>query len=185
MNLGECPDCRCLCSITAESCPKCGRVLKSGDIVKRKGLSAKYNPLLKLLAVIAGLVVSAISFAIVNLVVENLRSIFPRLVHERLVWHLVVLFSMFTIFFISYLLLGLIFGFLQHEVGWKWGLWLMSIPILFSILILMYNAIMLRFVFSSFVFLGIFSSLAGGLSGACVGVYITGIIKNKWFINDV
>jgi hypothetical protein len=33
MNLAPCPDCKTMISLNAANCPKCGRVIKEGDLV--------------------------------------------------------------------------------------------------------------------------------------------------------
>jgi hypothetical protein len=176
MNLGKCPDCGNICSLNAASCPKCGRIIQPGDIVPKKAISKKYSQLLKVFAVIAGLVVGLIGMFLAGSANDALSSIFPDIERQRSIgWTVISLSSASIIFFICYLLIGLVFGFLQHEIWWKWGLWLVSLPFFFSLFPLMYLSSLGILFVSSAMFLIIVSCFAG----ACVGAYIAGIFKNK------
>lgn len=50
-NLAPCPDCRNMCSLTAVSCPKCGRVFQPGDLQPQAGGEADKHPFLLLIFV--------------------------------------------------------------------------------------------------------------------------------------
>lgn len=60
MNIAPCPDCKTMCSVTAATCPKCGRVFKEGErAAQQKEFKAKVAADSKRSIVIA-LVVAAV-----------------------------------------------------------------------------------------------------------------------------
>ncbi len=106
MNLAPCPDCGNACSLTATTCPRCGRNMKLGDLSESNAVkpvdSQSPTILIYVLAVISGLV-SSIAAGFVSALLG-----------------IPLMFSAC----ITLLALGALFGFTWSNVGWKWGLWL-------------------------------------------------------------
>ena len=156
MNLAPCPDCGNYCSLTATTCPRCGRNMKFGDLsnsnVVRPVDSQSPNIFICVLAVVSGLIGSIVAGFLGSLLGIPL-----------------MLSACITL-----LALGALFGFLWNNVGWKCGLWLVAVSNLIWFLITVYMDKN-----SSFMFLPFFIGILPPLVSSCVGAYIGAKYKEK------
>ncbi len=181
MKTASCPDCGNACSLTATKCSHCGRIMKPDDLsesnlVKPVDYSKSSNILIYTLAVISGI----IGFFFASLILGLLGLGFGvGFWGEQIISGLV--------FFITFLVLGTLFGFVWNNLGWKLGL------LLASFIIIVYGFLFLLGVVSS-VFSGnitltiIFTAGIAPkillVAGSCVGAYIGAEYKRRTQTNN-
>jgi MFS family permease len=124
MKLAPCPDCGNACSLTAPSCPRCGRIMQPGDLsennlVKTTDYSKLKNILVPLLAFVTG----ATAFLIYFSVIPYIKT------RESDVNQILAIIAS-SIFIISLFALAALFGFVWDKFGWRLGLWLVSLPLI-------------------------------------------------------
>lgn len=151
MNLASCPDCGNACSLTATTCPRCGRIMKPGDLSRSNIVrlidSRPPNVPIYLLAVICGLIGSIVAGFVGQLIGIPL-----------------ILSSCATL-----LTLGALFGFIWSSVGWKWGLWLVAVPNIIWLVVTAYlskNALFILYPFLIQTLPLLVSSFVGAYIGA-------------------
>lgn len=132
MKLAACPDCGNACSLTAQTCPRCGRVMENGDlsesnIIKPKGFSIFRDLLVYLFSAILGLITSFIIF-IVYFGFLRWDVYYPN----------IILFVWVITIFIGFVLLGFLFGYIKDKNWWKLGLSLSSLTVITSVVSLLY-----------------------------------------------
>ncbi len=176
MKLSHCPDCGNACSLTATTCPRCGRVMKPGDLsesnlVKPRDNSIFLNILIHALAVICGVVGFFVARIFFNFLPFGFSVGF---LGGHLIWGLVI--------FIVFLVLGALFGFVWNKLGWKLGLSLASLMIIvwgFRFLLDVFSG---EVNFESAILVSTFTLPT--LVGGCLGAYFGAKYKQKRLIND-
>ncbi len=161
MTLAPCPDCGNYCSLTATTCPRCGRNMKFGDLSESSAIevtdSQTPNIFFYIFAVITGLI----------------GSIFAGFIGAVLGIPM-ILSACVTLF-----ALGAFFGFVWSKVGWKWGLWLVAV----SNFVWFIGAVSIG-KNSSFVLVPFFIEILPSLISSCIGAYLGAEFRRKQYKND-
>ncbi|MGI8668527.1 MAG: hypothetical protein ACR2J3_01635 [Aridibacter sp.] len=161
MKLAPCPDCGNACSLTATTCPRCGRNMKSGDLSEFNAIkpvnSQTPNILIYVLAVISGLIGSIVAGFVGSLL------------------GIPLMLSACAIL----LALGALFGFVWSNVGWMWGLWLVAVSNIIWFLVTAYMSKNSLFMFFPF-----FVETLPPLVSSCIGAYIGAKYKQRQHINN-
>lgn len=162
MNLAACPDCGNACSLTATTYPRCGRIMKPGDLSKFNAVKpVDHSKLLIILAYVLAIIGGLIS-SIVAGFVGSLLGI-P-----------IMLTACATL-----LMLGALFGFVWSSVGWKWGLWLVAVPNIIWFVITAFFSKNSFFMFYPFLI-----QTLPLLVSSCIGAYIGAKYKQKQSTNN-
>lgn len=174
MKLAACPDCGNACSLTAVTCPRCGRTMMPGDLsesnaIKPVDYSKFLNILIYGLAVICGVVGFLVATTVFWLSGSGVGFFGSKLVAILLI-------------FIVFSLLGVLFGYVWDKLGWKLALSLASSTIIvwgFATLADTFSG-KLRFeeVFQASIL------IIPTLAGSCLGVYFGAKYKQKKRINN-
>jgi hypothetical protein len=162
MKLAPCPDCGNPCSLTATTCPRCGRVIKPGDLsefnlVKPRDYSKLLNLLVHALAVISGMIVFSIIFYI------HLLS------HTHFGWGLSL------VLFITFLAIGAILSFTWNKSGWRLGLSLGSLPFVCVLFMLWSDGNHTFYDVSQLIIILAMPEIIGG----CIGAYFGAKYKQR------
>jgi len=155
VKLALCPDCGNRCSLTATTCPGCGRNIQLGDLIESDIPNRQLAILIYALAVVTGLI---------GFVVAGFTGVIIGLPMMPYV----------TIFFLA---LGALFGYLWSYFGWKWGL-LLTCPNLIWILIAVATS---KNPSSGFYF--VVTEAVAPLISCCIGAYGGALYKRNQLTN--
>jgi len=161
MNLAPCPDCGNDCSLTATTCPRCGRNMKLGNLSGSNAVEVTDSQMPNIFSYI---------FAVFIGLIGSIAAGFTG----TMLGIPMILSACITLF-----ALGALFGFAWSKVGWKWGLWLVAV----SNFIWFIGAVSIG-KNSSFVLLPFFIEILPSLISSCIGAYLGAEFRRKQYKND-
>ncbi len=122
--------------------------------------------LFRVVAVIVGAIAFIATIFLTKPMLGVLHSAFPAdTAPESAGWRTAVTVMSAVIFFILYILLGIVFGYARPEDKWRWGLWLAISPVLLAVLMLIFVGIE----YPITLIVGVLAAIIGGSLGAQVG----------------
>jgi vacuolar-type H+-ATPase subunit I/STV1 len=180
MKLAPCPDCGNACSLTATTCPRCGRIMKLGDLSESNLIKPPdYSKLLNFLVNALALITGVIMFLLIIFI-----GLMNNIYDDEKMWSFLLIQGL--ILFITFSVLGTFFSVVcnkWNKSGWKLGLSLGIVPVILLSIAILIDSLQNDNNDSSTAIKLILIAIPG-LAGGCIGAYFGTKYKQKHHTNN-